>query len=93
VPLAEALAAIAPHGLAAVVGGQPVFDWFLAAGYDEFHLARAGRVRLPGGTLLFSAMAGGTAPEDLLAAAGLAPGPREGLDPPNNVWLKVWHRP
>jgi hypothetical protein len=91
-PAAEAFARIAPRGLAAVVGGQPVFDWFLAAGYDEFHLARAGRVRLPGGTLLFPAMADGTPAEDLLAAAGLMPGPREGLDPPNNVWLKVWHR-
>jgi hypothetical protein len=92
VPVAEALATIAPHGLAAVVGGQPVFDWFLAAGYDEFHLAHAGRVRLPGGTFLFSAMADGTAAADLLAASGLVPGPREGLDPPNGVWLRVWHR-
>jgi len=92
VPLGEALAAIAPRGLAAVVGGRPVFDWFLAAGYDEFHLARAGRVDLPGGTFLFSAMADGTPPEDLLAATGLVPGPREALDPSNGVWLEAWRR-
>lgn len=92
VPAEEALGAVAPRGLASVVGGQPVFDLFLAAGYDEFHLARAGRARLPGGTLLFGAMAGGATPDDLLAASGLVPGPREGLDPLRNVWLKVWHR-
>jgi hypothetical protein len=92
VPTGKALAAIAPHGLAAVVGGQPVFDWFLAAGYDEFHLVRAARVDLPGGTLLFSAMADGALPEDLLAASGLVSGPRETLDPPNGVWLDVWRR-
>jgi hypothetical protein len=92
VPLSEALAAIAPQGLAAVVGGQPVFDWFLAAGYDEFHLARAARVHLPGGTLLFSAMTDVAEPENLLAASGLVSGPREALDPPNGVSLKVWRR-
>jgi hypothetical protein len=92
VPLSEALAAIAPQGLAAVVGGQPVFDWFLAAGYDEFHLARAARVHLPGGTLLFTAMTDGAEPKDLLAASGLVSGPREALDPPNGVSLTVWRR-
>lgn len=91
-PLAEAFAAIAPRGLAAVVGGQPVFDWFLATGYDEFHLARADRVELPGGTLLFSAMVDGAAPEGPLAASGLVSGWREALDPPNGVSLTVWHR-
>jgi hypothetical protein len=92
VPAEAALHAIGSRGLAAVVGGQPVFDWFLAAGYDEFHLARTGRVRLPGGTLLFSAMADGMSADDLLTASGLLRGPREGLDPPHNVWLRVWHR-
>lgn len=92
VPLAEALAAVGLGGIAAVVGGRRVFDWFLASGYDAFHLAEAGRAHLPGGTLLFSAMADGTPAAQLLAASGLRPDKREMLDPANAVALTVWRR-
>ncbi len=90
VPLADVLAALAPAGVAAVVGGRLVFDYFLSAGYDEFHLVRSGRVALPGGTPLFSGIADGLNAADVLAAGGLAPGPVEALDAANDVSLTVW---
>jgi len=92
VPPGEALAAAGTGGIAAIVGGRRVFDWFLAAGYDRFDLASASRVRLPGGTLLFSAMADGWSADALLAGAGLAAGPPEALDAEAGVSLKAWRR-
>lgn len=92
VPLSDALAEAGPGGIAAIVGGRRVFDWFLAATYDRFDLACAARVRLPGGTLLFSAMADGMSADALLAGAGLVAGPPEALDADAGVSLTVWRR-
>ena len=59
-PLAEALAAAAPQGgIVAVPGGMRVFDLFLAAGYDAFHLTRVASVLVPDGTPVFSAVRDG----------------------------------
>jgi hypothetical protein len=90
-PLAEALAAAAPQGgIVAVPGGMRVFDLFLAAGYDEFHLTRVANVLVPDGTPVFSAVrAGGTA-DALLAASGLHPDAPELLDPAAHLSLTLW---
>lgn len=92
-PLAEALAAAAPQGgIVAIPGGMRVFDLFLAAGYDAFHLTRVANVLVPDGTPVFSAVrAGGTA-ESLLAAHGLRPGSTEVLDAAAHLSLTVWRR-
>ena len=91
VPVAEALRAAAPvGGLAVVVGGRRVFDYFLAAGFDEFHLTRLARVTIPGGVALFSGVDGGGSAEEILAARGLVAGPREWLDRDAEVTLAVW---
>ena len=93
-PLAEALRQAAPGGgVVAVPGGRPVFDLFLAEGFDAFHLARANGVRVPGGIPLFSAIASGKTAEDILLGAGLAPGPKEVLDAEARVTLTVRHLP
>ncbi len=81
VPLADALARAAPGGgVAAVVGGRRVFDFFLAAGFDRFDLARAGDVLMPDGIPVFSAVAEGKAAEAILALHGLVAGA------PENSW-------
>jgi hypothetical protein len=86
----EALDAAAPGGgIAAVVGGQRVFDMFLAF-YDEFDLARAERVRIPGGLTIFSNVERGSTPEVVLAANGLVPTGKDILDPHEYVTLTVW---
>lgn len=93
-PLTDALRRAAPGGgIVAVPGGRPVFDLFLAAGFDAFHLARANGVRIPGGIPLFSAIESGHTAEDVLLGAGLAPGPNEVLDAEARVTLTVWRRP
>jgi hypothetical protein len=90
-PVEAALAAAAPDGgLVAVVGGRRVFDFFLTAGYDEFHLTRAAKVSIPGGIPVFSGLAPGRRPEDILAEHGLVPGEREWLDQAAEVSLTVW---
>ena len=91
VPVAAALAAAAPAGgLVVVVGGRRVFDYFLAAGYDEFHLTRMARVLIPGGVAVFSEVDAGRSAEAILSARGLVPGPRERLDRDTEVTLAVW---
>ena len=47
---------------------------FLALGFDEFHLARAESVRVPGGIPVFSGLAEGRPAEAVLAAHGLVAG-------------------
>lgn len=90
--LDEALAKAAPEGgIVAVPGGRRVFDLVLALGFDEFHLARAERVRIPGGIPIFSGVLEGRTAEEILAAQGLTPSPRETLDPAAGVTLVVWH--
>jgi hypothetical protein len=95
VPAADALKTAAPKGgIAAIVGGQRVFDMFLeaAGGYDQFDLARAERVKIPGGLAVFSAVQRGVTPEKVLAKHGLAAAPAEILDAANRVTLTVWRR-
>jgi dihydrofolate reductase len=88
--VAAALAAAAPAGLVAVVGGRRVFDYFLAVGFDEFHLTRMARVLIPGGVAVFSEVDAGRRAEEILAARGLVPAPRERLDEAGEVALTVW---
>ncbi len=88
---AEVRTAVVPSGgRVAVPGGQGVFALFLGIGYDAFQLTRARGVRIPHGRTLFPG--DGTA-EDQLAAAGLEPGPTQGVDPAANVWTTLWARP
>lgn len=89
--LDEALAAAAPAGgTVAVPGGRLVFDYFLALGFDAFHLARVADVTLAGGIPVFSAVAGSASAKGVLTAAGLKPTPPETLAA--NVTLTVWRR-
>jgi hypothetical protein len=76
-----------------VPGGRRVFDLFLAAGFDEFHLSRKQGFRIGDGVPVFTAApttpggAGG-----VLAAHGLRPDPEEWLDRAAGVSLTVWRR-
>lgn len=91
VPVGDALDTVAHRGgIAAVVGGQRVFDMFLDSGYDRFDLARAERVKIPGGLAVFAESQHGRTPEQALARRGLEPGPKEVLDAANRVTLVVW---
>jgi dihydrofolate reductase len=93
VPAKDALDAVAPEGgVAAIVGGQRVFDLFLDA-YDQFHLARAEKVTIPGGLAIFHEVEHGKSPEAVLAAHGLKPQPVRTLDAANRVTLTVFVRP
>jgi len=93
VTLAEALLRASPAGgIVAVPGGMRVFDWFLAAGYDAFHLARAGRVKLPDGIPVFTAVRDGSSADRVLAAHGLRPEDTAMLDADAGVSLTVWRR-
>lgn len=92
-PLAEALAAAAlGGGIVVVPGGQHVFDLFLDLGFDEFHLARASRVTLPGGVAIFSECEKGRSAEEVLAAHGLVAGRKEILDAAAGVSVTVWRK-
>ncbi len=91
--LEDALALAAPAGgIVAVPGGRQVFDLFLGAGFDEFHLARAASVRIPDGIPIFSKIAEGLSAEALLAAHGLVGDDTEVLDSAANVTLARWRR-
>ena len=51
----EACGALAlAAGSIAILGGTHVYDMFLEIGYDAFHMSRAGKAKLPGGTPVFS---------------------------------------
>jgi hypothetical protein len=92
-PIASALARAAPDGgIVAVVGGRLVFDLFLAIGFDAFHLARAGRVLIPDGIPLFSAIGGGRGADRILAGTGLVAGPPTVLDATAAVSVVAWRR-
>jgi dihydrofolate reductase len=96
VTLAEALAASAPGGGRVVVpGGRRVYDLFLVYGFDEFHLARARGVLLPGGVPVFTECSPIRPADEVLASRGLVPEPVEILDAGAGVSLTVWkrHRP
>jgi hypothetical protein len=91
--LAEMLAKAAPKsGVVSVPGGRRVFDYFLDTGYDEFHLARARGIRVPGGVPVFSECATGRSAEDVLAARGLTPYPVDILDAWAGVSVTVWQK-
>src|SRR5208337_2998786 len=77
-------------GDVAVPGGQPVFDLFLAIGFDAFHLSRAHGVTLPGGRAIFSACDAGRSAEAVLADAGLRLSEKIALDPAHGVEMNVW---
>jgi dihydrofolate reductase len=92
--LAEALAKAAPAGgIVAVPGGRRVFDFFLAAGFGEFHLSRATRVAIPDGIPLFTEVLAGKSAAEILAAHGLVAEPTEILDPAASVEFTRWRRP
>ncbi len=91
--LQDALDAAAPEGgLVAVPGGRGVFDFFLGAGFDAFHLARNAGVMLPGGVPVFGACADGLSAEAVLSGHGLRAGEAEVLDADAGVTLTVWRR-
>lgn len=93
VPWADAIKRILPEGgRVAVPGGRRVFDFFLDAGYDAFHLSRAEGVFVSKGIALFSACEKGKRAEVILTDEGLKPGPRQVLDPKIPVSLTVWRR-
>jgi dihydrofolate reductase len=92
-PLEQACHALGvATGTVAVLGGTEAFDLFLDIGYDVFHLSRADKVKLPGGTPVFSQIRSGRSPEDVLAQFGLEPGPLRALDDANAVTLVSWKR-
>lgn len=93
ITIAEALAEVAPKGgLVAIPGGRRVYDLFLVIGYDEFHLARARGVRLPGGVPVFTECSERRSADEVLASRGLVPAPVEVLDASAGVTLTVWRR-
>jgi hypothetical protein len=92
--LEEALRLAAPGGgIVAVPGGRRVFDLFLAVGFDEFYLARAGSVRISDGVPIFSAVGEGRPAEAVLAANSLVAAETEVIDPQAGVTLTRWRRP
>jgi hypothetical protein len=87
--LEEACAAVGSQsGAVAVLGGPEVYSYFLTVGYDNFHLSRAVKVRVPGGVPLFGKRELGRSPEEILSGAGLKPGPTKWLD--DQVTLVEW---
>ena len=74
----------------AIIGGPEVFALFLDR-YDVFHLSRVPGVRLPGGRPVFPEVPART-PEEVLAAHGLVPDPRQVLDPQKGLTLVNWRR-
>ena len=87
--LEEACAAIGcREGTVAVIGGTYAFGLFLKIGYNDFFLAKADRVLLPGGVPVFPQMAFGRSPEDVLSEAGLQARDFQWLD--EEVSLVEW---
>jgi hypothetical protein len=92
--LGEALQRVLPEGgEVAVVGGQGVFDLAGATGFTAFHLARALRVRLPGGRGLFEACERGVPAAAVLTAYGLVADDDVLIDPEAEVTRTIWRRP
>ncbi|WP_158818263.1 dihydrofolate reductase [Methylocapsa sp. S129] len=79
-------------GAVAILGGTHVYDLFLEIGYDAFHLSRARNAKLPGGTPVFSQVRSGRSTHEVLARAGLEPGPTQVLDEVNAVSVVKWTR-
>lgn len=90
--LEEACAALGVKaGVAAVIGGTAAYDMFLPR-YRAFHLVRASRVSLPGGTPVFSEVGAGRSPEDILRRHGLEPDFERVLDPEHDLIHVRWER-
>ena len=77
------------RGIVAVLGGTSVYDMFLPR-YDVFHLSCASHVKIPGGTPLFSQIAFGSTPQDVLRDSGLQPTSAVILDAANEVTVTSW---
>jgi dihydrofolate reductase len=87
--LEEACAAVGSRsGTVVVIGGPEAYKHFLEVGYDDFHLSRADKVRLPGGLPLFPEGRLGRSPEEVLAGAGLRAGKTQRLG--DGVSLVEW---
>jgi dihydrofolate reductase len=87
---ADAIGAAADRPIA-VIGGTDVFSMFLPR-YDAFHLSHAARAKIPGGQPVFTEVGPDVTPDDVLARAGLKPGPRRELDPAAGVFVVTWLR-
>jgi hypothetical protein len=78
-------------GVVAVLGGTAAYDLFLPA-YAAFHLCRAGRVSLPGGVPVLSAVRDGHPPDAVLSRAGLRLEQEITLDPDHELRHQTWRR-
>ena len=89
--LETALAALeAPHAALGIVGATDVFGLFLDR-YDAFHLTRGPDIQLSGGRPVFPGVPH-RAPEDVLAAHGLAPLDTVTLDTAVGLTVTTWWR-
>jgi dihydrofolate reductase len=89
--LEEALTTLGiPNAIIGVIGGTDVFALFLDS-FDVFHLSRAPGVYLPGGRPVFPEVPTRT-PEEVLAAHGLEPSPRQTLDAAQGLTMVSWRR-
>ena len=77
--------------IVSVLGGTAVYDMFLPV-YAKFHICRAGKVLLPGGVPVFSAVGQGRAPEDVLRASGLALVDEITRDASQELFHQTWAR-
>jgi hypothetical protein len=77
-------------GIVAILGGTDVYGLFLPR-FDIFHLSRRPGLRLPGGRAVFPGVPA-QAPEDILTAHGLRPGPRRMLDEATGANVTTWQR-
>jgi dihydrofolate reductase len=89
--LQAALGALgSPNASIGVIGGTDVFALFLDR-YDAFYLTRAPDVKLPAGCPVFPEVPIST-PEEVLAAHGLVPLPRQTLDEARRLTMVPWAR-
>ena len=91
-PFAEVCEALGIEtGVVAILGGTAAYDLFLPQ-YAAFHLCRAGKVRLPGGVPVLSAVGPGHPPEDVLRGAGLSLAEEVVLEPEHALRRQTWTR-
>ncbi len=60
--------------------------------YAAFHLCRAGKVHIPGGTPVLSKVSEGLSTDEVLRKAGLAPEFKRVLDPEHELVHECWSR-
>ena len=91
-PLEDACRAVGLiSGQIAILGGTSAYDLFLPV-YRAFNLCRAERVKIPGGTPVFSAIRAGQSPEQVLRHNGLFAESTRTLDAALGVTLTRWVR-